>query len=90
MIRGDDAVAVQKNFVTAYFVCPLAITVGEDQNTAACRHLVKMELVGLGTRCIGSTGQEGMHVNAWRITREPLRLLALFLRRNRSGDKGIK
>ena len=90
MIRRDDALAVQKNLVAAYFVGPLPLTVSDDQHTAACRHLVKVELVGLGTWCIGSTGQEGMHVNTWRITSKPLRLFALFLRPNRSGDQGTK
>jgi hypothetical protein len=49
MIWGDDTLGVQKNLVAAYFVGPLPVTVGDDQNAAFCRHLVKMELVGLGS-----------------------------------------
>ena len=91
MICGDYALTIQKDFVALYFVRSSPITVFDDQNTATCRNLVKMKLVSLGARCIGNTGQEGTHVNSWRITRESLHwLLGFLLRWNRNGDYGAK
>jgi|SRR6516165_5686540 hypothetical protein len=98
MICSDYAVAVQKDLVAAYFVRPWPVAIGDYQNAAARRHLVKVEFIRLNTACnvnvrpIGHTGREGTDVHTWRISCELLqpRLVGLFLSRNRSTDEGTK
>lgn len=91
MTCGYDPVAVQIDFVAAHFIRPVSIAIRDDQNTAACRHTVKVELIGLSARFIGHACQELMHVHTVGVTRELLPwLLSLFLSRNVSVDEDTK
>ena len=74
MVRGKNALAIQEHLKAVHFVLPLSVPVSNGQNTAAFRHGIDAKVLRSSAWLIGGTCLEELHVYAWRIECEILRL----------------